>query len=93
MGGFCHLYIGQEGVISGIEMLSDKMIVLLRDIGVMRIWLLEANLWKIFSELFGNASDLLKGKGVSICLEKKIIFLEGMNCWSISTIKNRNSIC
>ena len=28
IGGFCHLYIGQEGVISGIEMLSDKMIVL-----------------------------------------------------------------
>ena len=24
IGGFCHLYIGQEGVISGIEMLSDK---------------------------------------------------------------------
>jgi len=67
IGGFCHLYIGQEAVVTGIHMASnegDASITSYRDHGHMLAVGIDPN--GVMAELTGRASGLSKGKGGSM---------------------------
>jgi len=67
IGGFCHLYIGQEAVVTGITMASkegDSSITGYRDHGHMLIVGIDPN--SVMAELTGRAGGLSKGKGGSM---------------------------
>lgn len=67
IGGFCHLYIGQEAVVTGVHMASQKgdaSITGYRDHGHMLIVGLDPK--AVMAELTGRASGLSKGKGGSM---------------------------
>ncbi len=67
IGGFCHLYIGQEAVVTGVNMASkpgDSSITGYRDHGHMLVVGIEPN--AVMAELTGRASGLSKGKGGSM---------------------------
>jgi pyruvate dehydrogenase E1 component alpha subunit len=68
IGGFCHLYIGQEAVVTGITMASkkgeDAQITGYRDHGHMLVMGLDPK--GVMAELTGRASGLSKGKGGSM---------------------------
>lgn len=67
IGGFCHLYSGQEAVVTGIVQArkkSDQMITAYRDHGHMIACGAEPK--NIMAELFGRASGVSKGKGGSM---------------------------
>ncbi|HWA17532.1 MAG TPA: pyruvate dehydrogenase (acetyl-transferring) E1 component subunit alpha [Devosia sp.] len=67
IGGFCHLYIGQEAVVTGITMASDKgdaQITGYRDHGHMLAMGLDPK--GIMAELTGRQGGLSKGKGGSM---------------------------
>ncbi|VAW14795.1 Pyruvate dehydrogenase E1 component alpha subunit, partial [hydrothermal vent metagenome] len=67
IGGFCHLYIGQEAVVTGIHMASkkgDSSITSYRDHGHMLAVGIDPN--GVMAELTGRASGLSKGKGGSM---------------------------
>ncbi|MBU1176029.1 MAG: pyruvate dehydrogenase (acetyl-transferring) E1 component subunit alpha [Alphaproteobacteria bacterium] len=67
IGGFCHLYIGQEAVVTGIKMASrdgDAQITGYRDHGHMLSMGLDPN--GVMAELTGRAGGLSKGKGGSM---------------------------
>lgn len=67
IGGFCHLYIGQEAVATGIQMASqdgDAQITSYRDHGHMLVCGLDPK--AVMAELTGRASGLSKGKGGSM---------------------------
>ncbi len=67
IGGFCHLYIGQEAVVVGIKLAmedGDQFITGYRDHGHMLAAGMEAN--GVMAELTGRRGGLSKGKGGSM---------------------------
>ena len=67
IGGFCHLYIGQEAVVVGLEACTkegDKRVTSYRDHGHMLACGMEAN--GVMAELTGRAGGYSKGKGGSM---------------------------
>ncbi|MDB5561863.1 MAG: pdhA [Hyphomicrobiales bacterium] len=67
IGGFCHLYIGQEAVVTGVHMASkdgDASITGYRDHGHMLAVGLDPK--GVMAELTGRAAGLSKGKGGSM---------------------------
>jgi len=67
IGGFCHLYIGQEAVVTGMHMASEKgdaSITGYRDHGHMLIVGLDPK--AVMAELTGRKNGLSKGKGGSM---------------------------
>ena len=72
IGGFCHLYIGQEAVVVGLESVAeegDKRITSYRDHGHMLAAGLDPN--GVMAELTGRAGGLSKGKGGSMHMFSK----------------------
>jgi pyruvate dehydrogenase E1 component alpha subunit len=67
IGGFCHLYIGQEAVVVGMQMAlkdGDQVITAYRDHGHMLACGMEAN--GVMAELTGRRGGYSKGKGGSM---------------------------
>ncbi|MDF2798882.1 MAG: pdhA [Devosia sp.] len=68
IGGFCHLYIGQEAVVTGVTMASEKgkdaQITGYRDHGHMLVMGLDPK--GVMAELTGRRGGLSKGKGGSM---------------------------
>ena len=67
IGGFCHLYIGQEAVVVGLEAAAkegDKRITSYRDHGHMLACGMSAR--GVMAELTGRKGGLSKGKGGSM---------------------------
>jgi pyruvate dehydrogenase E1 component alpha subunit len=67
IGGFCHLYIGQEAVVVGMQMClkpGDQVITGYRDHGHMLACGMEAN--GVMAELTGRRGGYSKGKGGSM---------------------------
>ena len=67
IGGFCHLYIGQEAVVVGLEMAAiegDQRITSYRDHGHMLACGMEPK--GVMAELTGRQGGLSKGKGGSM---------------------------
>ena len=66
-GGFCHLYIGQEAILSGMmEAIrpTDKVITAYRDHAHPLV--MGSDPKKVMAELYGKATGLSKGKGGSM---------------------------
>ena len=73
IGGFCHLYIGQEAVVTGVLMTiekNDSVVTTYRDHGHMIARGLEPK--KIMSELTGRSTGYSGGKGGSMHMFSKI---------------------
>ncbi len=67
IGGFCHLYIGQEAIVTGVQMASksgDAVITGYRDHGHMLALGMDAK--GVLAELTGRRGGLSKGKGGSM---------------------------
>lgn len=79
IGGFCHLYIGQEAVSSGVIMAlrhDDYVITTYRDHGQALVRGITPN--AVMSELFGRQDGCAKGKGGSMHMfDKSLGFLGG----------------
>lgn len=72
IGGFCHLYIGQEAVVVGLEACTkegDKRVTSYRDHGHMLACGMEAN--GVMAELTGREGGYSKGKGGSMHMFSK----------------------
>ncbi len=72
IGGFCHLYIGQEAVVVGVAMAAgpgDQTITSYRDHGHMLACGLESK--GVMAELTGRRDGLSKGKGGSMHMFSK----------------------
>ena len=72
IGGFCHLYIGQEAIVVGMQMalkLGDQVITGYRDHGHMLATGMEAN--GVMAELTGRRGGYSKGKGGSMHMFSK----------------------
>ncbi len=72
IGGFCHLYIGQEAVVTGLQMAArpgDQVITSYRDHGHMLAAGMEAR--GVLAELFGRQAGYSKGKGGSMHMFSK----------------------
>ncbi|KZK82577.1 Acetoin:2,6-dichlorophenolindophenol oxidoreductase subunit alpha [Pseudovibrio sp. Ad46] len=72
IGGFCHLYIGQEAVVVGMEMAKEKgdqMITSYRDHAHMLACGMDPN--GVMAELTGRSGGLSKGKGGSMHMFSK----------------------
>jgi pyruvate dehydrogenase E1 component alpha subunit len=67
IGGFCHLYIGQEAVVVGMEMMraeGDQVITAYRDHGHMLACGMDPR--RVMAELTGRRHGYAKGKGGSM---------------------------
>jgi pyruvate dehydrogenase E1 component alpha subunit len=72
IGGFCHLYIGQEAVVTGMAMAikdGDQMITAYRDHGHMLAMDMDAR--GVMAELTGRRGGYSKGKGGSMHMFSK----------------------
>jgi pyruvate dehydrogenase E1 component alpha subunit len=72
IGGFCHLYIGQEAVVTGLKMAlieGDQMITAYRDHGHMLAMDLSPR--GVMAELTGRRGGLSRGKGGSMHMFSK----------------------
>ena len=64
IGGFCHLYIGQEAIVVGMQMAlkdGDQVITGYRDHGHMLVCNMDPR--RVMAELTGRAAGAAKGKG------------------------------
>jgi pyruvate dehydrogenase E1 component alpha subunit len=78
IGGFCHLYIGQEAVVTGMQMAlieGDQNITGYRDHGHMLACGMSAR--GVMAELTGRRGGLSKGKGGSMHMFSKEKFFYG----------------
>jgi pyruvate dehydrogenase E1 component alpha subunit len=70
IGGFCHLYIGQEavavGAINALDLEKDYVLTAYRDHGHALVCGMEPN--AVMAELYGKATGSAKGKGGSMHL-------------------------
>ena len=67
IGGFCHLYIGQEAIAVGVQSIQeegDQVITAYRDHGHMLACGMDPN--EVMAELTGRAGGSSKGKGGSM---------------------------
>src|ERR1700730_5282304 len=67
IGGFCHLYIGEEAVVVGMQMVlkpGDQVITGYRDHGPMLACVMDPN--DVVAELNGRRGGYSKGKGGSM---------------------------
>ncbi len=72
IGGFCHLYIGQEAVVTGLKMSlieGDQMITAYRDHGHMLA--MDMSPRGVMAELTGRRGGLSRGKGGSMHMFSK----------------------
>jgi pyruvate dehydrogenase E1 component alpha subunit len=72
IGGFCHLYIGQEAVVTGVKMAlidGDQMITAYRDHGHMLA--MDMSPRGVMAELTGRAGGYSRGKGGSMHMFSK----------------------
>ncbi|MCY4006378.1 MAG: pyruvate dehydrogenase (acetyl-transferring) E1 component subunit alpha [Rhodobacteraceae bacterium] len=72
IGGFCHLYIGQEAVVTGLEAIAedgDKRITAYRDHGHMLACGMHPN--GVMAELTGRSGGYSRGKGGSMHMFSK----------------------
>ena len=72
IGGFCHLYIGQEAVVVGLQMCikdGDQIITTYRDHGHMLACGMNPD--GVMAELYGRADGYSKGKGGSMHMFSK----------------------
>jgi len=72
IGGFCHLYIGQEAVVVGLQMCirdGDQVITTYRDHGHMLACGMSPD--GVMAELYGRANGYSKGKGGSMHMFSK----------------------
>jgi len=72
IGGFCHLYIGQEAVVTGLKMSmrdGDQMVTAYRDHGHMLA--MEMSPRGVMAELTGRRGGYSKGKGGSMHMFSK----------------------
>src|SRR6185437_16041639 len=72
IGGFCHLYIGQEAVVTGMQMAlreGDQMITAYRDHGHMLA--MDMSPRGVMAELTGRRGGYSKGKGGSMHMFSK----------------------
>ena len=72
IGGFCHLYIGQEAVVVGLQMASkpgDQVITTYRDHGHMLATGMDAK--GVMAELTGRRGGYSRGKGGSMHMFSK----------------------
>ena len=72
IGGFCHLYIGQEAVVTGMQMAigdGDEVITSYRDHGHMLAAGMEAR--GVMAELTGRSGGYSHGKGGSMHMFSK----------------------
>ena len=72
IGGFCHLYIGQEAVVVGLEAATeegDKRVTSYRDHGHMLACGMDPN--GVMAELTGREGGYSKGKGGSMHMFSK----------------------
>ncbi|MDR3471294.1 MAG: thiamine pyrophosphate-dependent enzyme, partial [Devosia sp.] len=72
IGGFCHLYIGQEAVVVGMQMAiskGDQVITSYRDHGHMLATGMEAR--GVMAELTGRSGGYSRGKGGSMHMFSK----------------------
>src|SRR6476661_5715330 len=72
IGGFCHLYIGQEAVVTGMKLAlidGDQMITAYRDHGHMLA--MELSPRGVMAELTGRRGGLSRGKGGSMHMFSK----------------------
>ena len=79
IGGFCHLYIGQEAVVVGLEAAAedgDKRITSYRDHGHMLACGMDPN--GVMAELTGRAGDTQEKAVRCICSAKRRISTVGM---------------
>ena len=80
IGGFCHLYIGQEAVVVGMQAAIDSkssVVTSYRDHGHMLACGMDPN--GVMAELTGRVGGTLKAKAEACtCLAEKRIFLAGM---------------
>ena len=78
IGGFCHLYIGQEGVISGIEMLAKEKDCFITGYRCHAHMVTRGEPMEkmYFLNFLETKKALLKEKAdLCICLEKSLTFL------------------
>ena len=84
IGGFCHLYIGQEAVVTGIQSVQedvDTVVTTYRDHAHMLAKGMDPN--GVMAELTGVKADILAARGDQcICSPKKKVSLAGMVSWA-----------
>ena len=94
--GFCHLYIGQEACASGaVSALrkGDKWITAYRDHG--HPLALGTDPKAIMAELYGKETGTTKGKGGSMHIFDKAVWVcwWPWNCWRTNSTWGRTSFC
>ena len=97
IGGFCHLYIGQEAVVVGLEAAAaegDKRITSYRDHGHMLAAGMEPN--GVMAELTGRVGGYSKGQvyetfNMAALWELPVIFVIENNQYAMGTAQNRST--